>query len=141
MTRHPALGYEFRVYQKILRLAGADQLHVNGVQGKFWQPDDSVIASAASCLAPFAGTSPVMPVFSSGQWAGLAPIIHTQLKSNDLMHLAGGGIIGHPDGIAAGVASMREGWEAACEGIAIEQYAKNRPALRAALVKFGGPIP
>jgi ribulose-bisphosphate carboxylase large chain len=141
MTRHPALGYEFRVYQKILRLAGADQLHVNGVQGKFWEPDDSVIASAASCLAPFAGTSPVMPVFSSGQWAGLAPIIHTQLKSNDLMHLAGGGIIGHPDGIAAGVASMREGWEAASEGIAIEQYAKNRPALRAALVKFGGPIP
>jgi ribulose-bisphosphate carboxylase large chain len=67
-------------------------------------------------------------------------MIHAKLRSNDLMHLAGGGIIGHPDGIAAGVASMREGWEAACEGIAIEQYAKNRPALRAALVKFGGPI-
>ncbi len=140
MTRHPGLGYEFRVYQKLLRLAGADQLHVNGVQGKFWEPDDSVIASAASCLAPFAGVSPLMPVFSSGQWAGLAPMIHAKLRSNDLMHLAGGGIIGHPDGIAAGVASMREGWEAACEGIAIEQYAKNRPALRAALVKFGGPI-
>ena len=139
MTRHPGLGYEFRVYQKILRLAGADQLHVNGVQGKFWESDDSVIASAASCLAPFAGVSPIVPVFSSGQWAGLAPVIHGKLRSNDLMHLAGGGIIGHPDGIAAGVASMREGWEAACKGIAIEQYAKTRPALRAALLKFGGP--
>jgi ribulose 1,5-bisphosphate carboxylase large subunit-like protein len=82
MTRHPGLGYEFRVYQKILRLAGADQLHVNGVQGKFWERDDSVIASAASCLAPFAGVSPIMPVFSSGQWAGLAPMIHAKLKKN-----------------------------------------------------------
>lgn len=139
MTRHPALGYEFRVYQKVLRLAGADQLHVNGVQGKFWEPDDSVIASAASCLTPFAGVRAIMPVFSSGQWAGLAPVIHARLKSNDLMHLAGGGIIGHPDGIAAGVASMREGWEAAHEGIALDQYAQSRPALRAALAKFGAP--
>ena len=139
MTRHPALGYEFRVYQKVLRLAGADQLHVNGVQGKFWEPDDSVIASAASCLAPFAGVMPIMPVFSSGQWAGLAPAIHDGLRSNDLMHLAGGGIIGHPDGIAAGVISMREGWEAAHDGIALEQYAQSRPALRGALAKFGGP--
>lgn len=139
MTRHPALGYEFRVYQKILRLAGADQLHVNGVQGKFWEPDDSVIASAASCLAPFAGVKPIMPVFSSGQWAGLAPLIHAKLHSDDLMHLAGGGIIGHPDGIAAGVTSMREGWAAAREGIPLEQYAESHPALRAALAKFGGP--
>ncbi len=139
MTRHPALGYEFRVYQKVLRLAGADQLHVNGVQGKFWEPDDSVIASAVSCLTPFAGVLPIMPVFSSGQWAGLAPAIHDGLRSNDLMHLAGGGIIGHPDGIAAGVTSMREGWEAAHDGIPLAQYAQSRPALRGALAKFGGP--
>jgi ribulose-bisphosphate carboxylase large chain len=137
MTRHPALGYEFRVYQKILRLAGSDQLHVNGVQGKFWEPDDSVIASAASCLAPFSKVLPIMPVFSSGQWAGLAPVIHAGLKSDDLMHLAGGGIIGHPGGIAAGVASMREGWEAARQGQSLEQYAQERPALKAALAKFG----
>ncbi len=139
MTRHPALGYEFRVYQKVLRLAGADQLHVNGVQGKFWEPDESVLASAISCLTPFAGVAPIMPVFSSGQWAGLAPAIHAGLRSNDLMHLAGGGIIGHPDGIAAGVISMREGWEAAHDGVPLEQYAQSRPALRGALAKFGAP--
>ncbi len=138
LTRHPGLGLEFRAYQKILRLAGADQLHVNGVQGKFWESDDSVIASAAACLAPFAGTEPLMPVFSSGQWAGLAPTIHARLGSDDLMHLAGGGIIGHPDGVAAGVASMREGWEAARAGIALDDYALTHPALKAALERFGG---
>ena len=79
-----------------------------------------------------------MPVFSSGQWAGQAPDMYAALGSTDLMHLAGGGIIGHPLGIAAGVASMREGWEAAVAGVALEAYAQDHPALRAAMAKFGG---
>ncbi|MFP3353706.1 RuBisCO large subunit C-terminal-like domain-containing protein, partial [Pseudoalteromonas sp. SIMBA_153] len=113
LTRCPQLGFSFEVYQKIWRLAGIDHLHVNGIQGKFYEADDSVIASAKSCLAPFAGMRPLMPVFSSGQWAAQAPELFNRLQSVDLMHLAGGGIIGHPMGIEAGVQSMREGWEAA----------------------------
>ena len=135
-TRDPALGFSFEAYQKLWRLAGIDHLHVNGIRSKFWEPDDSVIRSARACLAPFAGLMPLMPVFSSGQWAGQAPDLYAQLQSTDLMHLAGGGIIGHPDGIAAGVASMRESWEAAVEGIRLETYAQTHPALRAALQHF-----
>ncbi|MDP1086480.1 RuBisCO large subunit C-terminal-like domain-containing protein, partial [Klebsiella pneumoniae] len=81
-----------------------DHLHVNGLRSKFWEPDDSVIASARACLSPWAGHQPLMPVFSSGQWAGQAPDLYAALGSVDLRHLAGGGIIGHPDGIAAGMA-------------------------------------
>jgi ribulose-bisphosphate carboxylase large chain len=137
LTRHPQLGFAFAAYQKIWRLAGVDQLHVNGVRGKFWEPDESVIASAKACLAPVPGSPPVMPVFSSGQWAGQAPEIFARLRSVDVMHLAGGGIIGHPQGIAAGVASMREGWEAAAAGIDLAAYATQHPALAAALRHFG----
>ena len=136
-TRNAALGFAFEAYQKLWRLAGVDHLHVNGIRSKFWEPDDSVIRSARACLAPFAGIAPLMPVFSSGQWAGQAPDLYAQLQSTDLMHLAGGGIIGHPDGIAAGVASMRESWEAAVAGIGLETYAQTHPALRAALHHFG----
>ena len=135
-TRDPALGFSFEAYQKLWRLAGIDHLHVNGIRSKFWEPDDSVIRSARACLAPFAGLMPLMPVFSSGQWAGQTPDLYAQLQSTDLMHLAGGGIIGHPDGIAAGVASMRESWEATVEGISLEAYAQTHPALRAALHHF-----
>ncbi|MGF6222569.1 ribulose-bisphosphate carboxylase large subunit family protein [Pseudomonas sp. YL-218 TE3947] len=137
-TRNPQLGFSFEAYQKIWRLAGIDHLHVNGIQSKFWEPDDSVIASALSCLTPFSGVQPVLPVFSSGQWAGQAPTLFEKLQSVDLMHLAGGGIIGHPQGIGAGVQSMREGWEAATQGIPLQHYAEGRPALTAALAKFGG---
>ena len=138
LTRHPSLGFDFRVYQKLWRLAGIDQFHVNGIRSKFWEPDDSVVRSAKSLLEPFAGVRPIMPVFSSGQWAGQAPDMYAALGTTDLMHLAGGGIIGHPDGIASGVASMREGWEAAVAGVPLAVYAEKHPALRAAMQKFGG---
>ena len=52
------------------------------------------------------------------------------------MHLAGGGIIGHPDGAASGVQSMRDAWEAAVAGVDLREYAKTRPALQRALVHF-----
>ncbi|TDR93390.1 ribulose-bisphosphate carboxylase large subunit family protein [Enterovirga rhinocerotis] len=138
LTRHPALGFAFTAYQKLWRLAGIDQLHVNGIRNKFWEPDDSVVASARACLRPEPGLAPIMPVFSSGQWAGQAPDTYAALRSTDLMYLAGGGIIGHPDGAAAGVASLREAWEAAALGESLEAYARTRPALRAALDFFGG---
>lgn len=136
-TRDPALGFDFVAYQKIWRLAGVDQLHVNGIRSKFWEPDASVIASARSCLAPWAGLAPIMPVFSSGQWAGQVPDTYAAVRSTDLIYLAGGGIIGHPQGIAAGVASLREAWQAVAEGVDLQSYAATHPALKAALEKFG----
>lgn len=137
LTRHANLGLSFVAYQKLWRLAGVDQLHVGGLRSKFWEPDDMVVQSAQSCLAPFAGLAPLMPVFSSGQWAGHAPHLYARVGSTDLMHLAGGGIVSHPGGVAAGVASMRQAWEAATAGSSLEDYARERPALRAALEKFG----
>ena len=72
-----------------------------------------------------------------GPWAGLAPSLYQQLNSLDLMHLAGGGIIAHPDGIAAGVNSMRQAWEAAVHGADLAEWARSRPALASALRAFG----
>lgn len=137
LTREPSLGVDFAAWQKLWRLAGVDHLHVNGVRSKFWEPDDSVIRSARACLAPWAGVRPAMPVFSSGQWAGQAPDLYEALGATDCMHLAGGGIIGHPDGIGAGVASLREGWAAAVAGVSLDEHAKTHPALAAAIAAFG----
>jgi ribulose-bisphosphate carboxylase large chain len=137
MSRHPALGIEFPAYQSLWRLAGVDQLHVNGLGGKFYESDDSVIASARACLAPMAGGDAVMPVFSSGQWAGTVPSTFAGLGSDDLIFLSGGGILGHPDGAAAGVQSIRDAWEAAAAGVPLPEFARNRPALAQALAFYG----
>jgi ribulose-bisphosphate carboxylase large chain len=135
MSRHPLLGWSYVAWQKIWRLAGVDHMHVNGLANKFSEPDESVIASANACLTPLFETKPctVMPVFSSGQSAKQAPGTYAALNSTDLIFAAGGGIMSHPNGTAAGVAALREAWQAAVEGIALSDYAAKRPALAKAL--------
>ena len=136
LNRHPLLGIEFPAYQKIWRLAGVDQLHVNGLANKFWESDDSVVRSIAACLEPLPGR-PLLPVVSSGQWGGQAPETFRLTKTVDLLYLAGGGILAHPDGAAAGVRSLRKWWEAAVEGLTTEQAAVKYPELKKSVEMFG----
>ena len=133
-------GWSYIAWQKLWRLAGADQMHVNGLANKFHESDESVIASARACLTPMFAHKPctVMPVFSSGQTIRQAPGTWTALQSTDLIFLAGGGLFAHPGGIAAGVAALRQSWEAAMQGVPLETAAKTHRELREALEKFSG---
>jgi ribulose-bisphosphate carboxylase large chain len=133
-------GWSYIAWQKLWRLAGADQMHVNGLANKFQESDDSVIASARACLTPMFAHKPctVMPVFSSGQTVRQAPGTWAALQSTDLIFLAGGGLFAHPGGIAAGVAALRQSWEAAMQGIPLETAATTQRELREALEKFSG---
>jgi ribulose-bisphosphate carboxylase large chain len=180
LNRHPLLGIEFPAYQKLWRLAGVDQIHVNGIANKFWESDDSVVRSIEACLKPMfsgvgqafqpasspdfpvrcgeqaTGKSPeqagwkacptanansgsfsVLPVVSSGQWGGQACETYRRTKTVDLLYMAGGGIMAHPDGPAAGVRSLRKWWEVAVGGLTMEQAAEQHPELRKSLEKFG----
>lgn len=137
LTRYPYLGMGFRAYHKFWRLAGADHLHTNGLRNKFFESDDSVVDSARACLTPMFGGYVVMPVLSSGQWAGQAPDTYRRIGSTDLLYLCGGGILAHPGGIAAGVASVRQGWEAALAGRPLEEWAERHAELRQAIESYG----
>lgn len=140
-SRHPALGMDFQPYQTLWRLAGVDHMHVHGLQGKFAQTDDEVIASAHDCLKPLADafdlTDRVLPAFSSGQWAGLLPATLAVVPQGDFLFMAGGGILAHPLGPAAGVSSLRQAWQAARDGVDLQRAALDAPELRAALDFFG----
>jgi ribulose-bisphosphate carboxylase large chain len=135
LSRHPLLGWSYIAWQKIWRLAGADHMHVNGIGNKFAESDESCIASARACLAPMFDSKPcvVMPVFSSAQNARQAPATYESLGSADLIVTAGGGIMAHPLGPAAGVTAMQEAWEAALAGVPLADFARTRPSLRRAL--------
>jgi len=137
LNRHPLLGIEFPAYQKLWRLAGVDQIHVNGIANKFWESDDSVVRSIESCLCPFLNSVKVLPVVSSGQWGGQAPETFRRTRTIDLLYLAGGGIMAHPGGVAAGVRSLRKWWEAAVEGLTMEQAVAKYPDLKVSMEKFG----
>lgn len=138
-NRHPLLGMEYPAFQKFFRVAGVDHLHVNGLRNKFCETDESVITAARACLTPLWDDAPglAMPVFSSGQWAGQVPDTYAVLGTADLMYLAGGGIMAHPDGPAAGVRSLRQAWDAALAGIPLTTYAADHPELKRSLEKYG----
>ena len=139
--RHPALGMGFQPYQAMWRLAGVDHLHVHGLGGKFAQTDADVVRAAADCLAPLADAADladrVMPAFSSGQWAGTLPATLQAAPGGDLLFLCGGGILAHPGGPAAGVASVRQAWDAVRAGRSLADAAKDAPELRDAIAFFG----
>lgn len=139
LGRSPANGWSYIAWQKIWRLAGADHMHVNGLANKFWEPDDSVMASARACLTPMFASKPctVMPVFSSGQSAKQAPGTFAGLGSSDLIFCAGGGIAAHPGGMAAGVRALRQAWDAAMAQVPLAQAARENSELRQALETFG----
>jgi ribulose-bisphosphate carboxylase large chain len=140
-TRAEALGMEFTAYQKIWRMAGVDHLHTNGLRNKFCESDQSVITSIKACLAPLLGGYEVMPVVSSGQWAGQAVDTYSAVKSFDLMYVCGGGIVGHPSGISAGVRSVQQAWEAARQGKSLEEYSTDHQELKEALEFYGNANP
>jgi ribulose-bisphosphate carboxylase large chain len=139
LSRHPSLGFDYPAWSKLWRLAGADHMHVNGLRNKFCEADASVIASAQSLLSPLAEAYPAvtMPVFSSGQTALQAFGTWQALQRPDLIFAAGGGIMAHVDGPAAGVRSLQDAWGAAMAGLTLEQAAKDSPALAAALRTYG----
>jgi ribulose-bisphosphate carboxylase large chain len=137
MTRSPMLGMGFTAYQKLCRLAGVDHLHTNGLNSKFAESNDSVVQSIQDCLDPMFGGYEVMPVLSSAQWAGSALPTYEATRTLDVIHLAGGGILAHPGGIADGVRSMQLGWEAAVQEIELATYAQSHPELQEAIRVFG----
>lgn len=137
LNRHPLLGIEFPAYQQLWRLAGVDQIHVNGIQNKFWESDDSVVRSIEACYKPLLGGYSVLPVVSSGQWGGQAPETYRRVPSVNLLYMAGGGILAHPDGPAAGVSALQQAWKGAVEGLSITEIAAKYPEFGHSVNVFG----
>ena len=78
-----------------------------------------------------------MPAFSSGQWAGTLPRTFEAVGSSDFLFMAGGGILAHPAGPAAGVQSLRQAWDAVAGEQPLSAWARKAPELGAALDFFG----
>lgn len=137
LDRSADVGVAFRVYARVLRLLGADQVHVGGLRSKFWEHPESICASAAALAEPHPVAGPVLPVLSSAQTVLTAAESYAALGTQDLLVLAGGGVHGHPDGPGAGVRSLRLAWDAAVSGTPLAQVAATSAELAAAVEHFG----
>jgi len=120
-------------------LRNVDQFQINGIQAKYWEPDESFVRSFQAVSEPiFSDDDKPLPVVGSGQWGGQAPETYQRTgRTLDLMYLCGGGVHGHPMGAAAGVRAIRQAWEAAEADVELSDYANHHPELKAALDKWG----
>jgi 3-oxoisoapionate-4-phosphate decarboxylase len=137
LTRHPGLGMDFKVWQQFWRLLGVDQFQINGIRVKYWEPDESFVASFKAVTSPLLGTNACLPVAGSGQWGGQAHDTYERTgRTVDLMYLCGGGIVSHPGGPGAGVKAVRQAWEAAVTGIPLGVYAREHQELAQSIASF-----
>jgi ribulose-bisphosphate carboxylase large chain len=59
------------------------------------------------------------------------------VRTNDLLFMSGGGILAHPDGAAAGVASLQQAWDAVQRGETLADRAQRSGELKRAIEFFG----
>ena len=72
-------------------------------------------------------------IYVEGTHPRFDPVISDLPFNTDLIFAAGGGIFGHPGGVAQGVTAMRQAWDAAVAGVDVRAYAERHPELKAAL--------
>jgi ribulose 1,5-bisphosphate carboxylase large subunit-like protein len=60
-----------------------------------------------------------------------------QENGNDMIFMAGGGMLGHPMGYMAGAMAFRQAIDATLSGIPLDVASKELPELRAALETWG----
>ena len=58
-------------------------------------------------------------------------------KTTDLLYMAGGGIMSHPFGPAAGVRALQQAWTGAIQGKTIEETEHECAEFAALVAKFG----
>ena len=57
--------------------------------------------------------------------------------TSNLIYVAGGGIMAHPMGPAAGLRGLQQAWEAAMKDIPLAEYATTHLELKETIAKFG----
>jgi len=139
LSRIPHFGIAASVLTTLQRLAGFDAIILPGFGPRMQSPDAEVTANARACLDPLGKLRPALPVPGGSDWAGSLPGMLARLGTTDFGMVPGRGVFGHPDGPRAGALSLREAWQAVQAGIPLAEYAREHPALAAAIRAFGGP--
>lgn len=103
--RGARFGISFAVWQQLWRYCGADQIHIGGLHSKFYEDDATVVKAFRAVSTPLAlrTSSGALPVLSSAQTPDHVALTMEATRSTDFLMLAGGGIMAHPGGPAAGV--------------------------------------
>lgn len=117
---------------KLTRLAGADTVMVNTPYGGYPMLHQKYMQIIQQLTLPLYNIKPVMPSIGGGVHPGMVEKYMKEL-GNDIILAAGGAVQGHPMGAAAGANAMMQAIKAVMAGIPVEEAAKEKEELSAAL--------
>jgi len=125
------------VMAKICRLCGADMM----LTPTYWSSIPMVsleegLRTAQVKTAPFYHIKKTWPMPCAGMYPGLLPTLVREYGT-DIVVPAGGGMLGHPMGYTAGAMAWRQAIDAVMEGISLEEAARTKPELKAAIDHWG----
>ena len=136
ITKNKHHGISMKVFAKLLRVVGIDQLHVGTAVGKMNEDKKEVLDNVNALTQSMHGIEKVMPVASGG----LHPLHVPQLVKifgKDVIMQFGGGIHGHPQGTRSGAMAVRQSLSAVKKKISVKQFAREHEELKAAIKKWG----
>jgi ribulose-bisphosphate carboxylase large chain len=136
-SRLPHFGVHTRVWTKLQRLAGFDVIIMPGFGPRMMTSEDEVLECIAACTEPMGPIKPALPVPGGSDSAVTLAGVHARVGNADFGFVPGRGVFGHPQGPAAGAASLRQAWEAIAAGVPPAEYATAHPELAAAIAAFG----
>jgi len=117
---------DFTVWCKLVRLAGADFIHVGMVGGYLDEPVDTMAERLKALQGPFHTLRGLIPSLSCGATPGKVAGLR-ELFGDDIMVSAGGAMHGHPSGSRAGAKAFRdaaEGRESRELSIALDKWGR-----------------
>lgn len=135
-TRNPKHGMSSTLMSKLARMCGADELHTGSIAGKFIYDPLEVRQNVIAMTGKLYNFKQTFPVSSAGNYPGNIRA-NIAVMGTDILFLAGGGILGHPDGPTAGAKAMMKAVEAAVKNIPMDEAVKESPELKRAIEKWG----
>lgn len=136
VTRNPKHGISMKVFAKVARLIGVDQIHIGtfGVGKMVGKPGEDL--EYKRVLTEDMGKKAVMSVASGGLHPGLVEKL-LNISGPDIVIQMGGGIHGHPGGTMRGAMALRQAVDAFMGDISLADYAEGHRELKRALDRWG----
>lgn len=121
---------------KLIRMAGADMVMINTPYGGYPLSSQKYQQILQKLLLPYGAIRPSFPIIGGGVHPGMVKR-YVEEAGKDIILAAGGSIIGHPMGAAAGGRAMMAAISAAMDHRSLEEAAKESQELKTAWELWG----
>ncbi|MCC7354200.1 MAG: ribulose 1,5-bisphosphate carboxylase [Anaerolineae bacterium] len=127
----------FIALAKMGRVAGADMILIPTMWSSYQVASlEEGLRTAFALQQDLHGLKRTWPLPGGGIHPGLVHLLVGDYGP-DIVLMAGGGLLGHPQGYTAGAKAFRQAADAVMQNIPLENYAQDHPELRAALDQWG----